>query len=100
MRSLPRHQTWRFGAAGIAVIGHGRPIDRTACEKALAPWTGYLVELRDSVSAHIGRGLSVEDVRQTLRPPTYQDWGLYHELLPYNIESVYRELISDSKGGR
>ncbi len=85
--------------AELIVPGHGRPIDRSAYEEALAPWIGYLVELRDSVSARIGRGLSLEDMRQTLQLSTYEDWGLYHELLPYNIDAVYSELLGHAKGG-
>lgn len=52
----------------------------------------YFEDLVAAVSDAIAAGISLEDMKQTIKLERYRDWRNYERLLPDNIEAAYRNL--------
>jgi glyoxylase-like metal-dependent hydrolase (beta-lactamase superfamily II) len=51
---------------------------------------GYLEDLTAAVRESIQKGQSLEDAKNTVRLPKYEQWQRYKEWFPENVEGVYR----------
>jgi hypothetical protein len=52
----------------------------------------YIEELRDNVQAAMDADQSLDEVQQTVKMENYQNWFLYKQYLPLNIEGMYTHL--------
>lgn len=75
------------------VPGHGK-IGR---KEHVRMFRGYLEDLRTAVMEQIKKGASLEQAKQSVRLPKYENWGRYAEWFPENVEGMYRYY---SQGGR
>lgn len=51
---------------------------------------GYLEALTTAVQEALKKGLSLEETKQTVRLPKYEQWQRYADWFPENVEGVYR----------
>ncbi len=75
------------------VPGHGK-IGR---KEHVRMFRGYLEDLRTAVMEQTKKGARLEQAKQSVRPPKYENWGRYAEWFPENVEGMYRYY---SQGGR
>ncbi|HKT34705.1 MAG TPA: MBL fold metallo-hydrolase [Nitrospira sp.] len=68
------------------VPGHGK-IGR---KEHVRMFRGYLEDLRAAVLEQIKRGATLEEAKQTVRLPKYEQWARYSEWFPENVEGMYR----------
>jgi glyoxylase-like metal-dependent hydrolase (beta-lactamase superfamily II) len=68
------------------VPGHGK-IGR---KEHVRMFRGYLEDLRTAVMEQIKKGASLEQAKQSIRLPKYENWGRYTEWFPENVEGMYR----------
>lgn len=68
------------------VPGHGK-IGR---KEHVRMFRGYLEDLRTAVMEQIKKGASLEQAKQSVRLPKYENWGRYAEWFPENVEGMYR----------
>lgn len=73
----------------ISVGGHG---GRHFSKQDLAEGRGFLEYLKREVEAAMSRGLSLEQMKQTLMLEPYRDWRHYEQLRVPNIEAAYHNL--------
>jgi len=73
----------------ISVGGHG---GRNFTKQDLAEGRGFLEYLKREVEAAMSRGLSLEQMKQTLMLEPYRDWRHYEQLRVPNIEAAYHNL--------
>lgn len=53
----------------------------------------FLVDLESAVSSAIAHGLSLDEMKQTIKLGQYKDWAYYDRLREKNIEAAYLNLI-------
>jgi glyoxylase-like metal-dependent hydrolase (beta-lactamase superfamily II) len=68
------------------VPGHGK-IGR---KEHVRMFRGYLEDLRTAVVEQIKKGASLEQAKQSVRLPKYENWGRYADWFPENVEGMYR----------
>lgn len=68
------------------VPGHGK-IGR---KEHVQMFRGYLEALTTAVQEALKKGLSLEETKQTVRLPKYDQWQRYADWFPENVEGVYR----------
>ncbi len=68
------------------VPGHGK-IGR---KEHVRMFRAYLEDLRTAVMEQIKKGASLEQAKQSIRLPKYENWGRYAEWFPENVEGMYR----------
>ena len=68
------------------VPGHGK-IGR---KEHVRMFRGYLEDLRTAVMEQIKKGASLEQAKQSVRLPKYENWGRYADWFPENVEGMYR----------
>ncbi|MFO0732118.1 MAG: hypothetical protein U0231_06485 [Nitrospiraceae bacterium] len=74
------------------VPGHGK----VGRKEHVKMFRGYLEDLTAAVREALNQGLSLEDTKQTVRLPKYEQWQRYADWFPENFEGVYR-YFSQSK---
>lgn len=74
------------------VPGHGK----VGRKEHVKMFRGYLEDLTAAVREALNQGLSLEDTKQTVRLPKYEQWQRYADWFPENVEGVYR-YFSQSK---
>ena len=72
----------------VLVPGHGK-IGR---KDHVRLFRGYLEDLRAAVLEHVKQGRSLEETKQAVRLPKYEQWQRYADWLPENVEGMYRYL--------
>jgi glyoxylase-like metal-dependent hydrolase (beta-lactamase superfamily II) len=72
----------------VLVPGHG-PLGRRA---HVGMFRTYLEDLRGEVLRLAREGKSLEEVKQAVRLPAYERWGGYQQMLPLNVEGMYRHV--------
>lgn len=72
----------------VLVPGHGK-IGR---KDHVRLFRGYLEELRAAVLEHVKQGRSLEETKQAVRLPKYEQWQRYADWFPENVEGMYRYL--------
>lgn len=72
----------------IAIGGHGD----IGTKADVASHRQYLEDLRDAVAAGIAAGLSLDELKATVRMREYSNWGAYDTWLGLNIEGMHRVL--------
>jgi cyclase len=75
------------------IPGHGEITDKNG----LIAQAQYLKDLRAEVEKFIKQGATLEETKEKLSLPKYEKMGLYNELIPVNIEAVYREMTEKKK---
>lgn len=73
------------------VFGHGVPGNRSTIRRQIA----YYDDLISSVRQSIARGLTEDEVANTISLPAYADFGQYGSWLALNARAVYRWLSTD-----
>jgi cyclase len=73
------------------VPGHGMVGNR----QVLNRFEAYLTDLRSAVLIGLLRGTSLEEMKQKIRLPAYQQDLKYQDWLPLHVEKVYREMQSE-----
>lgn len=74
------------------IPGHGEPTDKNI----FARQKRYLSDLRNSVKEAIDKGLSLEEMKKTIKMTGYKDWQFYF-FLSGNIDAVYHELKNNNE---
>jgi len=72
----------------VLVPGHGK-IGR---KDHVRLFRGYLEDLRAAVLEHVKQGRSLEESKQAVRLPKYEQWQRYADWFPENVEGMYRYL--------
>ena len=72
----------------MLVPGHGK-IGR---KDHVRLFRGYLEDLRAAVLEHVKQGRSMEETKQAVRLPKYEQWQRYADWFPENVEGMYRYL--------
>ena len=72
----------------VLVPGHGK-IGR---KDHVRLFRGYLEDLRAAVLEHVKQGRSLEETKQAVRLPKYEQWQRYADWFPENVEGMYRYL--------
>ncbi|HEY6084563.1 MAG TPA: MBL fold metallo-hydrolase [Nitrospira sp.] len=78
----------------VLVPGHGK-IGR---KEHVRMFRTYLEDLRSAVQEALNKKVSLEDARQTVRLPQYEQWQRYPEWFPENVEGMYRYLSEHQQG--
>lgn len=73
----------------VAASGHGI----YGSKSDIASYRHYLEELRDSVSAGIAAGDSLEDMQASILMEPYSDWINYANWRPLNVQGMYDMLM-------
>ena len=68
------------------VPGHGK----VGRKEHVRMFRGYLEDLRDAVVEQIKKGATLEQAKQSVRLPKYENWGRYGDWFPENVEGMYR----------
>ena len=85
LRTIEKLKTLEFESV---VPGHGKVGNR----KDLLRFERYLTDLRVAVITSMLQGLSLEEMKQTIQIPEYQQDLKYADWLPLHVEKVYREM--------
>jgi glyoxylase-like metal-dependent hydrolase (beta-lactamase superfamily II) len=78
----------------ILLPGHGP----TGVKADAAAHRAYLEDLYGAVLEAARAGLSVEEMKETIKLEAYQDWGQYEAWLPLNIEGVAQRIALHRRG--
>ena len=70
------------------VPGHG-PIGR---KEHVRMHREYMEDLRGEVLRYAREGRSLEEMKQLIKLPKYEQWAGYQQMLPLNIEGMYRHV--------
>ena len=70
----------------MLVPGHGK----VGRKEHVRMFRGYLEDLRTAVMEQIKKGASLEQAKQSVRLPKYENWGRYADWFPENVEGMYR----------
>ena len=62
-------------------------------------YLNYIEDLYGAVVDGIHFGKSLDELKQSIKLDTYNDFKQYDEWLPLNIEGVYKRLIEKSEKG-
>ena len=90
IESLKRVEQLEFDTL---VPGHGK-IGR---KEHVRMFRGYLEDLRTAVMEQIKKGASLEQAKQAVRLPKYENWGRYADWFPENVEGMYRYYSQGSR---
>jgi cyclase len=88
LKTLEKLKTLDFKTV---VPGHGKIGDR----QVLKRFESYLTDLRSAVLISLLRGIPLEEMKQAIRLPEYQNDLKYQDWLPLHIEKVYREMQAE-----
>lgn len=72
----------------IVAGGHGATFQK----EGVTDTRVFFEDLRDAVSDGMAAGLSLDEIKASVKLEQYRDWRHYEYLLPYNIEAAYENL--------
>ena len=78
----------------ILAPGHG-PLGK---KDHVRMFRGYLEDLRSAVLKYAREGKSLDDMKQLIKMEKYVKWGGYEQMLPLNIEGMYRHVQMHRRG--
>ena len=78
----------------VLVPGHG-PLGK---REHVRLFRGYLEDLRGEVLKYAREGKSLEDMKQLIKMEKYAKWSGYEQMLPLNIEGMYRHVQMHRRG--
>lgn len=78
----------------ILAPGHG-PLGK---KDHVRMFRGYLEDLRSEVLKYAREGKSLDDMKQLIKMEQYAKWGGYEQMLPLNIEGMYRHVQMHRRG--
>ncbi|WP_447598332.1 MBL fold metallo-hydrolase [Nitrospira sp. Nam80] len=61
---------------------------------------GYLEDLTAAVKESIQKGMTLEQARDTVQLPKYEQWQRYKEWFPENVEGVYRYFAQSQRSNQ
>ncbi len=76
------------------IPGHGEVVDKEGFIRASRVASEYLADLKAEVEKLVSQGSSLEEIKAKLKLPKYRHMGLAEILLPWNIESVYKKIMT------
>lgn len=85
IESLKRVERMDFD---ILVPGHG-PVGR---KEHVRQFREYMQDLRGEVLMYARQGKSLEEMKELIKLPKYEKWAGYQQMLPLNIEGMYRHV--------
>lgn len=85
IESLKRVELMDFD---ILVPGHG-PVGR---KEHVRQFREYMQDLRGEVLMYARQGKSLEEMKELIKLPKYEKWAGYQQMLPLNIEGMYRHV--------
>jgi len=85
IESLKRVERMDFD---ILVPGHG-PVGR---KEHVRQFREYMQDLRGEVLMYARQGKSLEEIKELIKLPKYEKWAGYQQMLPLNIEGMYRHV--------
>lgn len=85
IESLKRVELMDFD---ILVPGHG-PVGR---KEHVRQFREYMQDLRGEVLTYARQGKSLEEMKELIKLPKYEKWAGYQQMLPLNIEGMYRHV--------
>lgn len=91
IESLKRVEQLEFD---LLAPGHG-PLGK---KDHVRLFRGYLEDLRGEVVQYARAGKSLEDMKQLIKMEKYAKWGGYEQMLPLNIEGMYRHVQMHRRG--
>jgi glyoxylase-like metal-dependent hydrolase (beta-lactamase superfamily II) len=91
IESLRRVEAMDFD---ILVPGHG-PIGE---KSHVGAFRGYMQALYDAVLAAARAGMSLDEMKTTIKLDAYKDWGQYESWLPLNIEGMHERIAQHRRG--
>jgi glyoxylase-like metal-dependent hydrolase (beta-lactamase superfamily II) len=74
------------------IAAHGAPYILVAQSSMLGETRTYIEELRDHVQVAMDAGKSLDEIQQSVKMEKYQNWFMYEQFLPLNIEGMYTHL--------
>ena len=74
------------------ITAHSAPYILVAKPDMLGQARTYIEELRDHVQAAMDAGKSLDEIQQSVKMENYQNWFMYEQFLPLNIEGMYTHL--------
>lgn len=74
------------------ITAHSAPYILVAKPEMLGQARTYIEELRDNVQAAMDAGKSLDEIQQGVKMENYQNWFMYEQFLPLNIEGMYTHL--------
>ena len=78
----------------ILAPGHG-PLGRKG---NVGQFREYMQDLRSAVVQAIREGKSLDEMKQSIKLPKYEQWSGYKEMFPLNIEGMYRMVQANRVG--
>jgi glyoxylase-like metal-dependent hydrolase (beta-lactamase superfamily II) len=78
----------------ILAPGHG-PLGK---QEHVRMFRGYLEALRGEVLQYAREGKSLEDMKALIKMEKYARWAGYEQMLPLNIEGMYRHVQMHRRG--
>lgn len=72
----------------VLVPGHGK----VGRKEHVGLFRLYMEDLRAAVREQLQKGATIEEAKQNVRLPKYEQWQRYAEWLPENVEGMYRYL--------
>ena len=78
----------------ILAPGHG-PLGRKG---NVGQFREYMEDLRSAVLQAIREGKSLDETKQSIKLPKYEQWSGYKEMFPLNIEGMYRMVQANRIG--
>lgn len=78
------------------VPGHGK----IGTREHVRMFRGYLQDLRAAVQEQVQKGVSLEEAKNNVQLPKYEQWARYADWLPENVEGMYRYLSEQRKGNQ
>ncbi|MBN1182342.1 MAG: MBL fold metallo-hydrolase [Bacteroidales bacterium] len=78
----------------ILIPGHGSMISKDEFRSYADFAMNYLNDLQREVIKYIAEGYSLQYIRENLHLPKYEDSGMAIELLSWNINAAYNEIVN------
>jgi len=78
------------------VPGHGK----IGTREHVRMFRGYLQDLRAAVQEQIQKGVSIEEAKNNVQLPKYEQWARYADWFPENVEGMYRYLSEQPRGNQ
>ena len=78
----------------VLAPGHG-PLGRKG---NVGQFREYMQDLRSAVVQAIREGKSLDETKQSIKLPKYEQWSGYKEMFPLNIEGMYRMVQANRVG--
>ena len=78
------------------VPGHGK----IGTREHVRMFRAYLQDLRAAVEEEVQKGVSLEEAKNNVQLPKYEQWARYADWFPENVEGMYRYLSEQPRGNQ